>query len=331
MSFCTSNNCVICLIFRFDPPTPLVLWVVFSGYLNIWQFFYWMSFWILPCVLNIGVTLYSLVLCSRRQLLNLYFWAFSPGLVLPSNGSIMVQMFPSSALWITKFPPLVSRNTDYALPCANFNDCSLWSSQVVLSPASVVSSPAHTSTRCRLKGEPLRSQVFLTVQLTSLWPPWAPLWCSFPGLPSGLSLQARPGAITGLNSFAPSLRDHCTALLDIQCLETVAVYTLSFWEFVFFFKWEGNSNSCSSIWAESKCKNHFWRQDFYYNVIWILLTKGSEDVTSYYYGLRVGKKIKKLSTSGDLSSNSCIALDKLPASFIPSFLTGTIELVISTS
>lgn len=76
-------------------------------------------------------------------------------------------------------------------------------------------------------------------------------------------------------------------------------------EFFSFFKWEGNSSSYSSIWAESKCQNHFRREGFYYNVInWLLLMEGSEDVTSLEVLLCSEKtKQKNFQPVGDLSSN----------------------------
>ena len=51
-------------------------------------------------------------------------------------------------------------------------------------------------------------------------------------------------------------------------------------DFLSLFKWEGNSSSCSSIWGESKCHNHFEGKSFYYNVIGLLLRKGNDDTTS---------------------------------------------------
>lgn len=78
-----------------------------------------------------------------------------------------------------------------------------------------------------------------------------------------------------------------------------------------FFEWDNISSFCS----ESKCQNNFWRQDLYYDVIWLLLTEGSEDTTSWEVRLcsEKNKTKLKLSTLEDLSSNSSTAtLGKLP-------------------
>lgn len=70
-------------------------------------------------------------------------------------------------------------------------------------------------------------------------------------------------------------------MLDVQCLKTIILYIYIIRVFVLFFRWEGVLQffRCSSIWAASKCHNHFWRHDFYYNVIWGFWTEGSKDAT----------------------------------------------------
>lgn len=160
--------------------------------------------------------------------------------------------------------------------------------------------------------------------------PWVVIW----NLPPGISWGNHRSPTCLLSFFLGSMPCSAWCLVsENYCF----IYILpGFFGFVFvFFRWEGSSNSCSSIWAASKCHNHFWKHDFYYNVIWGLLTERSKDATScqeLLYSETKEKKILELSTLGDLSSNSStVTMGKLSASLIPSSLTGKIEPKISTS
>lgn len=96
-----------------------------------------------------------------------------------------------------------------------------------------------------------------------LWPPWTPRSGLCHGAPSqGCNLESlsRHQLRPSQDSIRfPSLRDHCPALLVVQCMKTIVLYTVAG---LSGFLRESISSSCS----ERKCQNHFWRHDLYYNV-----------------------------------------------------------------
>ena len=163
----------------------------------------------------------------------------------------------------------------------NFSDDSLCSFQAVLSPAAVASSHASSSTQPVSRGP---RELFMRSSCVAHFSP-IPYAMSFihfgpSGLPgmfpqlretSGLC-HAAPSRSCNLESLSrhqlgppqdsihfPSLRDPCPASLVVQCMKTVVLYTVAS---LSDFLRESISSSCS----ESKCQNHFWRQDFYCNV-----------------------------------------------------------------